>query len=99
MEQRLVDRVCVVTGATGMAAAAATSIAREGGSVFVVSRRVDGAEALAEEVRSLGVDAGAAAADLRDEEATDRAFALAMERFGRIDGLFAVAGGSARAGL
>ena len=35
---RLRDRVCLITGSTGIAAAAAVRCATEGGSVFVVSR-------------------------------------------------------------
>ena len=37
---RLVDRVCLVTGSTGIAAAAAERLAAEDASVFVVSRTV-----------------------------------------------------------
>ena len=96
MSKRLENRVCVVTGATGMAAAAARSIATEGGKVFVISRRAEGAAALASEVEALGGVAGSHPADLRDDTATGDAFAACLDRFGRIDGLFAVAGGSAR---
>jgi NAD(P)-dependent dehydrogenase (short-subunit alcohol dehydrogenase family) len=39
---------------------------------------------------------GSALADLRDSAAVDSAVAAAVDRFGRIDGLFAVAGGSGR---
>ena len=88
---RLDDRVILVTGSTGIAAAAAERAHAEGAAVFVVSRTAAHAEALA-----TGLDGGWAAADLADETATDAAVAAAVERFGRIDGLFAVAGGSGR---
>jgi NAD(P)-dependent dehydrogenase (short-subunit alcohol dehydrogenase family) len=84
---RLAGRRCVVTGATGMAAAAATRFAAEGGSVVVVARNED-------ECRALGLPF--ALADLRDEAATEAAFGEARERLGGIDALFAVAGGSGR---
>jgi NAD(P)-dependent dehydrogenase (short-subunit alcohol dehydrogenase family) len=79
-----------------MAAAAARGIAAEGGKVFVISRRAEGAAALAAEVVAAGGEAGSHPADLRDDTATEAAFAACLAQFGRIDGLFAVAGGSAR---
>jgi len=74
MSKRLQDRVCVVTGATGMAAAAARSISAEGGKVFVISRRAEGAAALAAEVEAIGGAAGSHSADLRDDAAAGAAF-------------------------
>jgi NAD(P)-dependent dehydrogenase (short-subunit alcohol dehydrogenase family) len=93
---RLSDRVCVVTGATGIAAAAAHQLAAAGAAVFTIS--VDTAECEALHVELAEVDAahGWAAADLTDEAATVDAFQAAVDRFGAIDGLFAVAGGSGR---
>lgn len=63
--------------------------------MFVVSRTAEHARDLAE---GLGKkrDAGWAQADLTDEAAVDEAVAAAVERFGRIDGVFSVAGGSGR---
>lgn len=84
-------RVCLVTGSTGIGAATARRIVAEGGTVFIVSRTQDHARALAEELNS-----GWAAADLTDETQVDGAVASAVDRHGRIDGLFAVAGGSGR---
>ena len=89
---RLADRVVLVTGSTGIAAATADRAAAEGASVFVVSRTKDNARALAERV-----ERGAwAAADLTDEAAVDAAVTAAVDRFGHIDGLFSAAGGSGR---
>jgi NAD(P)-dependent dehydrogenase (short-subunit alcohol dehydrogenase family) len=93
---RLRDRVCVVTGSTGIAAASARRFAAEGASVFVISRRAEHARALADELRGSGAGAGWAAADLTGAAEADAAIAAAVERFGRIDGTFAVAGGSGR---
>ena len=94
---RLRDRVCLVTGSTGIAAAAAERFAAEGASVFVVvadrralprPRRPD---------RRPGADGRLGQrADLADEGEADAAVAAAVGRFGRIDGLFSVAGGSGR---
>ena len=93
---RLRDRACLVTGSTGIAAASARRLAAEGASVFVVSRTAAHARTLAEELAAAGGSAGWAAADLIDEGDVEAAVAGAVERFGRIDGLFAVAGGSGR---
>jgi NAD(P)-dependent dehydrogenase (short-subunit alcohol dehydrogenase family) len=93
---RLRDRVCVVTGSTGIAAASARRLAREGASVFIISRTADHARALAQTIAAGGERADWAAADLTSESDVDLAVVAAVERFGRIDGLFAIAGGSGR---
>jgi NAD(P)-dependent dehydrogenase (short-subunit alcohol dehydrogenase family) len=93
---RLAERVCLVTGSTGIAAAAARRFAGEGGRVFVVSRTAGHARALADSINGSGREADWVAADLTDETAVDAAVAACVERFGRIDGLFSVAGGSGR---
>jgi NAD(P)-dependent dehydrogenase (short-subunit alcohol dehydrogenase family) len=89
---RLADRIILVTGSTGIAAATAERAAAEGASVFVVSRTADHAEALAGRLER----AGWAAADLTIEAEVDAAVGAAVERFGRIDGLFSGTGGSGR---
>lgn len=93
---RLAGRVCLVTGSTGIAAASARRFAAEGGSVFVVSRTPDHAQDLAARIVADGGTAGSAIADLADEAQVRRAADACVERFGRIDGLFSVAGGSGR---
>src|SRR6476659_8434230 len=93
---RLRERAILITGSTGIAAATAIWCAAEGASVFVVSRSADHARALADRLVSVGVAVGWAAADLADAASADAAVASAVERFGRLDGVFAVAGGSGR---
>jgi NAD(P)-dependent dehydrogenase (short-subunit alcohol dehydrogenase family) len=93
---RLLDRVCLVTGSTGMAAASARRFAAEGGRVFVVSRTQEHVRALIDEIRTSGGDVDGVAADLTDEDAVRAAVDACEARFGRIDGLFSVAGGSGR---
>ena len=91
---RLCDRVVLITGSTGIASAAAERCVAEGASVFVVSRTAEHAQRLAER---LGSERAAwAAAELTDEAEVDAAMVAAVKRFGRIDGLFSVAGGSGR---
>ena len=96
MSRRLQDRVVAVTGASGIAAAGARRFAEEGAAVFVISRRAEPCAALAEEIRASGGHCEWAVADLQDEPATVAAFADCIARLGRLDGLFAVAGGSGR---
>ena len=94
--RRLAGRTIVVTGSTGIAAAAARRFAAEGGRVFVTSRNAEHCEALARELAAAGADAGYLPAELSDEAQVEAAVAAAGDLFGRIDGLFAVAGGSGR---
>jgi NAD(P)-dependent dehydrogenase (short-subunit alcohol dehydrogenase family) len=84
---RLQGKVCVVTGATGMAADAARRFVREGAEVWVIAS--DPAQC-----QALGLPY--AVADLRDEAATEAAFAALRRARPRIDALYAVAGASGR---
>jgi NAD(P)-dependent dehydrogenase (short-subunit alcohol dehydrogenase family) len=93
---RLHERAILITGSTGIAAATAVRCAAEGASVFVVSRSPDHARALAERLVRVGAAVGWVAADLADAAAADGAVRAAVQRFGRLDGAFAVAGGSGR---
>lgn len=93
---RLAGKVIVVTGASGIAAAGARRFAGEGATVFVISRSEQPCQDLVAEIRANGGSASWAAADLTDEDMTVEAFASCVSEFGRIDGLFAVAGGSGR---
>jgi len=93
---RLQGRVCLVTGSTGIAAASARRFAAEGAAVFVISRTTGHARDLAEELAAGDGETGWATADLAVESEAEAAIAAAVARFGRIDGCFAVAGGSGR---
>ncbi len=91
MTGRFEGRVCLVTGSTGIAAAAAAALAEEGGKVFVASRTADHARGLAERI------AGAwSAADLTQEGDVELVVNQCVEKFGRIDCVYNVAGISAR---
>jgi len=86
-----VKEILLVTGSSGIAAATARVWAINN-PVFVVGIHE-------EECRSLVADfsdAGFALADVRDEAAIRTAVSACLERFGRIDALFNVAGISAR---
>jgi NAD(P)-dependent dehydrogenase (short-subunit alcohol dehydrogenase family) len=96
MTGRLAGRGVVITGATGIAAAAAHRSAAEGARLFLISRTEDHLGVLADALAATGAEAGWAAADLADEAQAEAAMVEAAAFLGRIDGLFAVAGGSGR---
>jgi NAD(P)-dependent dehydrogenase (short-subunit alcohol dehydrogenase family) len=86
-----VKEVLLITGSSGIAAATARRWANDS-AVFVVGINE-------EECRSLAMsltDASFSVADVRDESLVRRAVAACLDRFGRIDALFNVAGVSAR---
>jgi len=89
--RRFAGRACLVTGSTGIAAAAARALAGEGGEVFVVSRTAEHAQAL-----GAAVGDAWAAADLTDEGAVESAVEACVERYGRLDCVYNVAGISGR---
>jgi NAD(P)-dependent dehydrogenase (short-subunit alcohol dehydrogenase family) len=93
---RFVGRVCLVTGSTGIAEAAARALAAEGGHVYVVSRTADHARGLAEVIAADGGQAAWRAADLTQEAEGEAAVADCVEEFGRLDCVYNVAGISAR---
>ena len=68
----------------------------EGASVFIVSRTADHAKALAARSRRPGRRPTGQPPTSTSEAEIDAAVTAAVERFGRIDGLFSVAGGSGR---
>lgn len=94
----MTGRAHLVTGSTGIGAAAAQQLVGAQERVFVVSRTAAHTSTLLAQLAQLAEPerAGSFAADLTLEEAADGAVAAAVERFGRIDGLLSVAGGSGR---
>lgn len=93
---RLANKGIVITGATGIAAAGARRAAEEGARVYVISLDEDDCASLVSDLKSRGADAGFSAADLTVEAEADSAFDAAAKSLRRIDGLFAVVGGSGR---
>ncbi|MFN7992862.1 MAG: SDR family oxidoreductase [Bryobacteraceae bacterium] len=88
---RLRDKVCLITGSTGIAAATARLAAAEGARLFLTSRTGEHCRALAQEL-----DAGYHAADLSLAGSSAEIVRLCVERYGRIDALYNVAGISGR---
>jgi NAD(P)-dependent dehydrogenase (short-subunit alcohol dehydrogenase family) len=92
---RLAGKVCGITGATGIAEAAALRFAAEGARLFVVALREEDCGALADRIGTT-TEMTWVAADLTNEDDTERAFARCAESFDRLDALLACAGGSGR---
>lgn len=92
MPRRFEGRVCLVTGSTGIAAAAARALAAEGGRVFIASRTP---EHVADLVASLP-DAAGTAADLSQEDEVESVVGECVKKFDRLDCVYNVAGLSGR---
>jgi NAD(P)-dependent dehydrogenase (short-subunit alcohol dehydrogenase family) len=94
--QRFRGRVCLVTGSTGIAAAAARALALEGATVFVASRTPDHARSLSEAIQDAGGRSGWEVADLAQEDQAESVVAACVSSFGRLDCVYNVAGVSGR---
>ncbi len=96
MTERFSGRTILITGSTGIAAASALRIAAEGGAVYVATRTAAHADDLVGRVRAAGGRADSIAVDLAHDGGGQMAVDACVAAFGRIDGLFNVAGGSGR---
>jgi NAD(P)-dependent dehydrogenase (short-subunit alcohol dehydrogenase family) len=84
--RRFEKRVAVVVGAaTGIGAATAKRLAREGARVVVADYALEGADETAHAIMGEGGVAGALGCDIGDSEAVARMFEAAVRMFGGID--------------
>lgn len=91
----------VITGASGIGAETAKQLVKaekdaNGLQLFVTAREKDTCMALAEELRALGAAVEYQSGDLTDPEFAPQVVSACVARFGRLDGLFNVAGISGR---
>jgi NADP-dependent 3-hydroxy acid dehydrogenase YdfG len=85
MSQKLVDSVCLITGASaGIGKACALALANEGASLILAARRKPRLDELVEMVQSAGGRAVAVVGDVREEETALRAMLAAKEHFGAL---------------
>ena len=92
-QNRFTGKTIFITGAgTGMGRAAALRLVEEGGQVVLVGRRPDPINRLQSEIEAAGGMAIAIACDIADGDAVASAVKTTLERFGRLDALFANAG-------
>jgi NAD(P)-dependent dehydrogenase (short-subunit alcohol dehydrogenase family) len=87
--RRLESKVIVVLGASqGLGAATSRRLAAEGAKLILAGINVERGEQLAASVEESGGRAHYCRADLRDAESLARLMDHAVERYGRLDGLF-----------
>jgi NAD(P)-dependent dehydrogenase (short-subunit alcohol dehydrogenase family) len=87
------ERVALVTGAaSGIGAATAVRLARDGAAVALVDRAVDGLEETLKLVEEAGGRGHAVPADLSEPGAADDSIAASVDAFGRLDVLVPAAG-------
>lgn len=88
---KLTEKIAVVTGATsGIGLATAQKFAAEGAYVFITGRRQPELDAA---VNRIGADVTGVRGDVANLEDLDRLYATVQQQKGRIDVLFANAGG------
>ena len=92
----MIPRTYLITASTGIGAETARHMAGQGHQLFIVSRTEQRVSALVEELRGLGAAAASWSGDLTHPETAPESVAKCVKMFGRIDGLYNVAGISAR---
>lgn len=96
----LTGRVVVVSGASsGLGAQMARGYAAQGADVVITARRVEKLEALAEEIRGMGVKCLPLKCDVTDSAMVDEVAAAVEKEFGKVDVLVNCAGAAANAGV
>ncbi|MEW6368492.1 MAG: SDR family oxidoreductase [Acidobacteriota bacterium] len=86
-------RVALITGASsGIGAALARELARQGASLALLARRTDRLESLAEEIRGMGRRAISVTCDVSRDDDINRAVGLVLADLGQIDVAVANAG-------
>jgi short-subunit dehydrogenase len=87
------DHAVLITGASsGIGAALALELAREGAQLVLMARRRERLDALCTEINAMGAEAAAHVGDVTKRADLDAAVALAIERYGRLDMAVANAG-------
>jgi NAD(P)-dependent dehydrogenase (short-subunit alcohol dehydrogenase family) len=83
---QLDGKIAIVTGSSrSIGKAIAIAFAREGASLVLAARSVDGLNATAKVIKSLGRDVEVVPTDVKDEKQIENLFKKALERFGRLD--------------
>ncbi|MBN2240770.1 MAG: SDR family oxidoreductase [Dehalococcoidales bacterium] len=92
---KLKDKTAIVVGAgSGIGRATAKLLAAEGASVVAADRNIEGAENVTGEILAAGGEAFAYECNMIREEETEQLVAAAIEKYGKVDILCNIAGGS-----
>lgn len=93
---RLKDKVAIVAGgASGIGRATCQLFAREGARIVVADIAIEEANKVADGIKALGGEAIALKVDVRRLEDAEKMLKTALDKFGHVDILANVAGGSA----
>lgn len=86
MAERLAGKVAIVTGASrGIGAAIASQMADEGAKVILVSRKIGGLEAVADEIRGRAGEAMAIACHVGHPDQREEMLDKALKAYGKVD--------------
>ncbi len=86
MGERLRDKVAIVTGASrGIGAAIAAHMAEEGAKVVLVSRKIDGLQGVADEIRGNGGEAMPIACHVGHSDQRQAMLDEALKAYGKVD--------------
>ncbi|MGD8318168.1 MAG: glucose 1-dehydrogenase [Myxococcales bacterium] len=86
MGERLMDKVAIVTGASrGIGAAIAGKMADEGAKVVLVSRKIEGLSAVADEIRKRGGEATPIACHMGHVAQREAMLDEALQTYGKVD--------------
>jgi NAD(P)-dependent dehydrogenase (short-subunit alcohol dehydrogenase family) len=96
MAGKLQDKVCLITGSTGIAAATAQVAIRQGAQVFISSNCPESCSALSDQLGAQGGLSDYLVADLALAASAEKVMERCLSRFSRVDALFNVAGISGR---
>jgi len=92
----MTPRTYLITASTGIGAETARQLARLGHNLFIVSRTAANVKMLVKELNEIGAKTSSLTGDLTNPKTGPVAVAKCVETFGRLDGLYNVAGISAR---
>ncbi|MBQ8003509.1 MAG: glucose 1-dehydrogenase [Oscillospiraceae bacterium] len=96
----LKNRVVVVSGASsGLGAQMSRGFAAQGADLVITARRIEKLEALASEIRAMGVRCLPVKCDVTDPAQVEAAAAAAEKEFGKVDVLVNCAGSAKNAGV
>jgi len=93
MAGRFKDKVALITGASsGIGAAVARQLAREGASVALLARRAERLEMVRKEIEDAGGASVACVADVTNDASLNAAVSKVVQKYGRLDIVLANAG-------